>query len=205
MTPDSRAPAVVRAWALGVAFLAALALGGLALLVGDVVVDLPGVRDIVFVLHMVPGLAAIALAFPLVDRTPDLTLLSATHPARLFALRFAGLVVVATPVAVCVGVAGWTAAGAGVVLGFVGVAGLFSAILGLWYWGPMLVGLYGWIRWPDCDAAAHAGPWWLLPWLGLLGLCGAAYVVISSRRVQRVVRAAGTSSESGRDADTIRP
>ncbi|KRA38345.1 MULTISPECIES: hypothetical protein [unclassified Nocardioides] len=195
----------MRVWGLGVALATAGALSGATLMVGDVHLSVPGVRDAVAVLHTLPGLTAVALAFPLVDRTPDLTLMATVPPWRHFAMRFAAVVALSMPVAACVHAALWSIAGAGAVLGFVGLAAVGCACLGLWYWGPTLLLSFGWIHWPGRDEAALADPIWLVAWLGLLGLCGAGYVAISVRRVQRVVRAAGTSSESRRGADTIRP
>lgn len=205
MACSSRVLVVARVWGLGSALVVAFVVGCFALMVGDVFVPVPGVRDIVAVLHMVPGLAAIALAFPLIERTPDLTVLSAHSPNRLFALRFIGVVGVSLPVAVCVDLAGWSASGAAMVLGFVGLAAVASAALGIWYWGPALVLMYAWIHWPGRDSFAFAGPFWLAVWLAVVGVCGVSYVVISARRVHRVVRGVGAKSGSGQGLDTIRP
>lgn len=203
MAWDSRVLSVVRAWGLGVALLVALSLGGAALLAGDVYVDLPGVPDIVAVLHLFPGLVAMALAFPLVDRTPEWTLLSARGPVPLLLGRLAGVLALATLVAACVRAAGWSVAGTGVVLGFVGVAALASAVLGLWYWAPVLGLTYGWVQWPARDEAVRAGPAWAALWLVVLLAGGAGYVLVEASRVRRQVGGAGSGARCR--ADTIRP
>lgn len=158
-------------------------------LAGDVYVDLPFLGERTIIVHLLPVLSAMALGFPLVDRTPELTLL-APGSLRLPLLRLAGTVVVALPVLGTLLAAGWTPAGAAVVLGMLGVAALSAALLGHWYWLPFFGVVVAWAQGRSPTEAASAGAGWLASSLGVLALGGATYVLAETMRVRRQVRGA---------------
>lgn len=185
--------AVVRGWGLGAALVAALALCVVGSLAGDVYVDLPFLGDRTIILHLLPVLTGMALGFPLVDRTPELTLL-APGSLRLPVLRLVGTLVVALPVLGTLLAAGWTAPGASVVLGMLGITALSAAVLGLWYWVPFFGVVVAWVQGRSPMDAAGAGAGWLAASLGALALGGAAYLVLSTLRVRRQVRASRRGS-----------
>lgn len=198
------ARAVVGCWGLGAALVASLGLCVVGSLAGDVYVELPFLRNKTVVLHLIPVLSAMALGFGLVDRTPGLTLL-APVPLRLPLLRLAGTLVVALPVLGTLVGAGWTLAGASVVLGMLGLAALSAALLRLWYWVPFFGLVVGWAQARSPVAAATAGPGWLLLSLGVLAAGGAAYVLVETWRVRRVIHGDDARTRGGRDLDTMRP
>ncbi len=190
-----RALAVARAWGLGGGLALALALAGVAGLAGDVYVELPVIENRTTVLNALPVLTATALGYPMVDRWPELTRLVGWSPARLFAARLLAVVAVSLPVPLALVAAGWTPRAASVVLGFVGVAALLVAVLGLWYWVPMFGVLVAWVQVRPAYLEVSASTGWLVGSLGTLLLGGAGYVAAESWRVRRAVRA----------LDTIRP
>lgn len=190
-----RALAVLRAWGLVPALLSAAGLALLAVVAGDVYVELPVIRNKMTMLHLLPALTAMAGAFPLVDRTPGVTLQAGRAVAGLAALRVTGVAVVALPVAVALVVGGWTVGGAAAVLGFVGVAAVGAALLGLWYWAPLLLMMAAWLKLRPPYLAEAAGTDWLLLSLASLLAGAAVYIAIECWRVRRVVSA----------VDTIRP
>lgn len=195
---------VAGCWGLGAALVASLALCAVGVLAGDVYVELPFLRNKTILLHLLPVLSAMALGFGLVDRTPELTLL-APAPVRLPLLRLAGTVAVALPVLVTLVAAGWTLAGASVVLAMLGLAALSAALLRLWYWVPFFAIVVGWAQARSPAAAATAGPGWLLVSLGVLAAGGAAYVLVEAWRVRRVIHGDDARTRGGRDLDTMRP
>lgn len=197
--------AVVRAWSLDGALMTSLGLAAVALATSDAYVELPFLRNRLAVLHLMPVLAGMALGFPLVDRMPELALLSPRSPARLPALRFGAVVLVALPVPAALVALGWTTAGASVVLGFVGIAAASAAVLRLWYWAPMFGVLVAWAYQGQGYLSGVAGPEWGMPALVALGLGGGAYVAAEAWQVRRVVQGVGAESEDGRALDTIRP
>ncbi len=205
MAWDNRYVAVLRSWGLGVALGAGLVLAAASLLVGDVYVDLPMLRDQIRILHVFPGLAALVLPVPLVDRTPSLTLMTMRSPAVLSLLRLGGVVLASLPVVAALLLVGWTLPAALVVIGFVGGAAVVCSLVGLWYWAPMLGLLVVWLQWGSREQAFTAGWLWLVADLAALVVGGGAYVAVETARVRLRVRTAGTSSESRRPADTIRP
>lgn len=205
MSRVARARSVARAWSLDGALAVSLALAAVALLTSDAYVELPFLRNRLAVLHLLPVLAGMALGFPLVDRLPELALLAPRSPARLPALRFAAVVLVALPLPAALVALGWTVAGASVVLGFVGIAAASAAVLRLWYWAPMFGVLVAWAYQGQGHLAGVAGPEWGLPALVALGLGGTVHVAAEAGRVRRVVRGVGVESEDGPALDTIRP
>lgn len=205
MSRVARAWAVARAWSLDGALVVSLGLAAVALITSDAYVELPFLRNRLAVLHLMPVLAAMALGFPLVDRMPELALLSPRSTVRLPTLRFAAVVLVALPVPAALVALGWTPAGASVVLGFVGVAAASAAVLRLWYWAPMFGVLVAWAYQGQGYLGGVAGPEWGMPALVGLGLGGAVYVLAEAWRVRRVVRGVGAKSEEGHALDTIRP
>jgi len=181
----SRAPAVSRAWGLVAALGASVVLSLGVLATGDTPLALPFLANPTTVLHLMPVLGATAVGFPLVDRWPELTLLAPGNPARLAALRLAGSAGAALPLVAALVGAGWTVAGASVVLGFVGVAALVVPLLRLWYWAPMLGVVLLWAQLRPAYLAATAAPVWLAIAGAAFSVGGAAYVVAEAVRVQR--------------------
>lgn len=200
-----RAWAVARAWSIDGAVAVSVGLALAALLTSDAYVELPFLRNRLAVLHLMPVLAGMALGFPLVDRLPELALLSPRSPVRLPALRFAAVVLVALPVPAALVALGWTSGGASVVFGFVGIAAASAAVLRLWYWAPMFGVLVAWAYQGQGYLAGAAGPEWAVPALVALAAGGSFYVAAEAWRVRRVVRGAGAESDEGRALDTIRP
>lgn len=191
----ARCAAVLRAWGLVAALAAAAGLTLLALVAGDVYVDLPVMGRKLTVLHLLPVLTAMAVSFPLVDRTPDVTLQAGRSVLTISACRLVAVAVVALPVPAALVAGGWTVGGAATVLGFVGVAAVAAAVLGLWYWAPLLVAMVAWLKLRPPYLVEAAGTDWLLLSLAALVGGGAIHVAIEGWRVRRVVRA----------LDTIRP
>lgn len=205
MSRVAHAWAVARAWSLDGALAVSLGLAAAALLTSDTYVELPFLRNRLAVLHLMPVLAGMALGFPLVDRLPELALLSPRSPARLPALRLAAVVLVSLPLPAALVALGWTTAGASVVLGFVGVAAASAALLHLWYWAPMFGVLVAWAYQGQGTFAGVAGPEWAVPAMVALTLGGSVYVATEAWRVRRIVRGVGAESEDGLALDTIRP
>ena len=191
----ARCAAVLRAWGLVAALGSAAALALLALVAGDVYVELPVMGRKLTVLHLLPVLTAMAVSFPLVDRTPDLTLQAGRSVLAMSVFRLVTVAVVALPVALALVAGGWPAGGAAAVLGFVGLAAVAAAVLGLWYWAPLLVAMVAWLRLRPPYLVETAGTDWLLLSLVTLVGGGAVHVAIEGWRVRRVVRG----------LDTIRP
>lgn len=191
----TRGLAVVRAWGFVAALVATAALALLAAVAGDVYVELPVLGNKTTMLHLLPVLTAMAASFPLVDRMPGITLQAGRSVAGMSALRVIGIAVVALPVAVALVAGGWSVGGAAAVLGFVGLAAVAAALLGLWYWAPLLVVMVAWLKLRPPYLAEAAGTDWLLLSLATLLAGAVVYVAIESWRVRRVVRA----------VDTIRP
>lgn len=205
MNTVARVWSVARAWSLDGALAVSIGLALVAFLNSDAYVELPFLRNRLAVQHLMPVLAAMALGFPLVDRMPELALLSPRSTVRLPTLRFAAVVLVALPVPAALVVLGWTLAGASSVLGFVGIAAASAAVLRLWYWAPMFGVLVAWAYQGQGYLVGVAGPEWGMPALVTLALGGSVYVAVEARRVRRVVRGVGAESEDGRVVDTIRP
>lgn len=170
---------------LAAALAAAVTVAMGALITGDTPLALPMAGNPTTVLHLMPVLGAVVVGFPLVDRWPELTLLSQAPPACHPALRLGGCVTAALPVPVALGATGWTAAGASVVLGFVGVVALVVPLLRLWYWAPMLVVIMAWVRLRDPHRAVVAGEEWWAVSLAALALGGGAYVIVETVRLRR--------------------
>jgi hypothetical protein len=205
MRPATRAVAVARAWSLDGALAVSVGLAVAALVTSDTYVELPFLRNRLAMLHLMPVLAGMALGFPLVDRMPELAVLSPRSALRLPALRVAAVALVSLPVAGALVALGWTVGGASVVLGFVGVAAACAAVLRLWYWAPMFAVLVAWAYQGPGYLSGVAGPEWGEPALASLALGAALYVAVEAWRVRRVVRGVGEDSEEGRALDTIRP
>ncbi len=188
-----RGHAVARAWGLMASAGLCVGLGAVALIATDAYVDLPLLRNRTTVLHLLPVLAATAAGFPLVDRTPDLTLVSSRHPAVLPIWRLAGTAAAMLPTVAGLVAAGWTVAGASVALGFVGVAALAAGVLRLWYWAPMLVAVVLWAHLRPPYLAVAAGWGWAGASLLMLVVGGAACAATQAHRVRRATQTRRTS------------
>ncbi|WP_182377499.1 hypothetical protein [Nocardioides sp. WS12] len=205
MAWDRRRVAVIRAWGLAAGLAAGVVLAGVTLVVSDVYLDLPTLRDRVRIVHVFPGLAAVVLPFPLVDRTPGLTLMSARPPVVLALFRLGGVLLTSAPVVAALLLVGWTLPGALVVVAFLGIAAAACALAGLWYWVPMMGLLVVWLQWGSREEVVHAGGVWLSVDVALFVVGSALYVALECGRVRSLTREAGTSSGRRRGADTIRP
>ena len=205
MASARRAWAVARAWSLDAALGTSILLALVALVTSDAYVELPFLRNRIAVLDLLPVLAATALGFPLVDRMPGLGLLSPRAPVWQPTLRLGAVALASLPVAATLAALGWTAAGASVVLGFVGVAAACAAVLRLWYWAPMFGVLVAWGYRRPGGLAAVAGAEWSTVSLVALALGGAGYVAVEASRVRRAVRGVAAESDPARALDTIPP
>lgn len=205
MASVRRAWAVARGWSLDAALGMSILLALVALVTSDAYVELPFLRNRIAVLHLLPVLAAMALGFPLVDRMPELSLLSPRSAARQPALRMVAVTLASLPVTAALAGLGWSLPGATVVLGFVGIVAPCAALLGLWYWAPMFAVLLAWAYGRPAGLTAVAGPEWRTASLASLVLGGTIYVAIEAWRIRRMVRGVGAESDPGGALDTIRP
>ncbi|WP_157537204.1 hypothetical protein [Nocardioides sp. Root190] len=192
MVWDERWPAVARTWGLGVGLLVGVCLAIAVAVVGDVVVELPSLRDQVRIIHVFPGLAAVVLPFRLLDRTPDLTVLSTAPPERVFVLRLVGALIATVPLILALRAAGWSSAAALVVPAFVGLGALACVTLGSWYWAPMLFVMVLWLQWGSRDWPYTAPDSLILLDLLVVAGGGAAYVIGESQRLRRRQRSRTT-------------
>lgn len=177
-----RTLAVYRAWGLGTALGVSVVLAGIAVVAGDASLNLSIVHNRITTVHVLPVLTATALGFPLVDRTPGLTVLGKRSSAFVPTVRLLAAAVVALPVASALVLIGWTVAGASVVVGFLGVSAVFVSLLRIWYWAPMLVVMVVWVALRPPYAAVGAGGEWMAISVATLLLGGTFFIGIESWR-----------------------
>ena len=157
----------LRAWGLGrVALTACLAVALIETAATDQFA-VPTIPDRLNGWALIPALVAFTLAEPLIDRSPQLTA-HATRSPVLIAVTRLGLA--ATGTALVCGycllspdgeiVARWVAAG-------VAVGALAVAMLGPWYWVPLLPGSFAWLQ---HAAGAFPRPTYAMPGTVLVGV-----------------------------------
>lgn len=181
----SRALAVARAWGLPRTLLLAVLLAGSVQLVATSYVGLPSFADDIPALDLVPPAAALVLASPLIDQTPELTLRAGRALGLVLLLRYtaahaAGAIVVASLAST-----GWTFERSLVVVLFLAGSALSAAVLGATFWVPVMVGSYLWLlRSQQLDDLADADVPVAAVAAGLV-LAGLAYVAAGLYRVHR--------------------
>lgn len=176
---------VLRVWGVLRTLLVAVVLAFVVQLVATSHVGLPTFAFSLPVLNLIPPVAGLVLAAPLVDQTPELTLRTARAVPLLLLLRYlavqaAGVIVVASLASTA-----WTLGRALLVVVFLGVSALSSVLLGGWYWVPLVALAYGWLLLTqDPDHAALTGAGVPAAVVGLL-LGGGAYVAAGTLRSHR--------------------
>ncbi|NHA00612.1 hypothetical protein G5V59_12900 [Nocardioides sp. W3-2-3] len=136
---------------------------------------LPAFEQAVILTNLAPPLTALLLGHALIDSTEDLNRLSQRPVVWLRTARYVLIQIAAIPAAVTLSAAVDSALYATVPL-FVAAAAVLVVLLGDWYWPPILIGIYGWLRFTQAEAfltAVDVGPI-LLAGAVLLG--GVAYV-----------------------------
>lgn len=131
----------------------------------------------------VPTLCAVALAEPLIDRSPQLTELGTRSPVTLalgrLALVYAGGGAVAGYCWWSPPDGGWVAP---YVLLFLALATVAAAVLGTWYWLPLLPLLLVWLQ---VSASGFPGPDFAVPRWQVGGAVVAAWVISISAALAR--------------------
>jgi hypothetical protein len=177
--------AVLRAWGVSRTMLLAACLAAAVQLVTATYVGLPSFEAAISTLDLAPPAAALLLTAPLVDQTPDLTVRSARPVALLLLLRYAAVQCAGGVVLASLALTAWTLERACVVVLFLAGSAVGVAVLGGWYWVPVLGAAYAWLwRAQHLRSLADADvP--LLVAAGGLALGGLAYVAAGSHRVRR--------------------
>ncbi|KAA1427880.1 hypothetical protein [Nocardioides antri] len=143
---------------------------------------LPTIEDRINGWALVPALVALTLAEPLVDRSPELTEHATRSPvvialARL-ALAYAGAVVVA-------GYCLFSPEG-GVVAAYVltslALASVAAALIGPWYWAPLVPITFAWLQ---QTAGAFPRPSFAIPVAVLVGTVAGSSIVYAGATVIR--------------------
>jgi len=142
----SRALAVARAWGVPRTLLLALLLAGSAQLAAASYVGLPAFAADIPALDLVPPAAALVLASPLVDQTPDLTLRAGRPLWQVLTLRYAASHAAGAIVVAGLCLSGWTFHRSLAVVLFLAGSALGTALLGGWFWVPMMGVSYAWLR-----------------------------------------------------------
>lgn len=173
---------------------AGLALAGVVATVGEAYFDVPGLRNRVLINHVLPSLAAVVLPFPLIDRTPMLTLMAARPAWQALLMRLCVVGVVAVPVALALVGVGWTLAASLSVFGWVGVAAVSCAALGQWFWAPTLLLGVVWLQWGPREWSYWAGLEWVAVDIALLLVGSSVYVTWESAKIRRLTRASSLSA-----------
>lgn len=177
--------AVARSWGLPRTLLLALLLAGAVQLVATSYVGLPSFAADIPALDLVPPAAALLLAAPLVDQTPDLTLRAARPLGQLLLLRYAATHAAGTIVVASLALSGWTLERSLVVVLFLAGSAVGAALLHSWYWVPVMGASYVWLlRSQNLDDLTDADIPIPAAVAGLV-LAAAIYVAAGCYRVQR--------------------
>jgi len=181
----SRTLAVARAWGVPRTTLLSLLLVGSAQLVATSYVGLPSFAADIPALDLVPPAAALLLASPLVDQTPDLTLRAGRPLWQLLLLRYAATHTAGGIVVAGLALSGWSLERSLVVTLFLAGSALATALLGAWYWVPVMGCSYGWLlRSQHLDDLADADIPLAVAAAGLV-LGAAVYLAAGLHRVRR--------------------
>ena len=177
--------AVAHAWGLGRTLGLAVVLAAMAPIAAATYVGLPSFEAAIPVLDLVPPVAALLLAGPLVDQTPDLTLRAARPVALLLLLRYLAVQCAGAVVLASLALTAWTWERASVVVLLLAGSAVGVALLGGWYWVPMLGAGYAWLwRAQHLRNLAEADVPPVLAAGGVL-LAGLAYVAVGGYRTHR--------------------
>jgi hypothetical protein len=177
--------AVLRAWGVPRTLLLAglIALG--VQLAARTYVGLPTFAAAIPVLDLVPPAAALVLAAPLVDQTPELTLRAGRPLWVVLVLRYAAVQGAGALVLASLALSPWTLARSLTVVLFLSGATVAAAALGAWYWVPVMGTSYAWLwRTQHLDDLGEADVG-VLTGLGALVLAGLTHVAVGAYRVHR--------------------
>ena len=181
----SRRLAVARAWGLPRTLLLAAVLAGAVQLVASSYVGLPSFAADIPALDLVPPAAALLLAPPLVDQTPDLTLRAGRPLGLVLLLRYTTVQSAGAIVVVSLASTAWTFERSLVVVLFLAGSALGAAVLGGYHWVPVMAGSYLWLlRSQQLDELADADVPVVVAAAGLV-LAGLVYVAAGAYRIRR--------------------
>ena len=181
----SRRLAVARAWGLPRTLLLAVLLAGAVQLVATSYVGLPSFADDIPALELVPPAAALVLAPPLVDQTPELTLRAGRPLWLVLLLRYAAVQAAGAVVVASLASTAWTFERSLVVVLFLAGSALGAAVLGGYQWVPVMAGSYLWLlHSQQLDDLADADAPVVVAAAGLV-LAGLVYVMAGVYRVHR--------------------
>lgn len=181
----SRALAVARTWGVPRTVLVAAALGGFAQLVAASYVGLPSFAADIPALQLVPPAAALVLASPLLDQTPDLTLGAGRPLTQVLLLRYVTTQVAGGLVVASLALTGWTLERSLVVVVFLAGSASAVALTGSFYWVPVLAASYLWLlRGQHLDDAGGGEVTVVVAVVGLV-LGASIYVAAGLYRVHR--------------------
>ena len=181
----------MRSWSVAASAWSGLGLAVAVSLVGEAYVDVPGLHNRVLINHVLPSLAAVVLPFPLIDRTPTLTLMAARPPWRALLMRLCVVGAVAVPVVIALVSVGWTLAASLSVFAWLGVAAVACAALGQWFWAPTLLLGVVWLQWGPREWPYGAGLEWVAVDTALLLVGSLVYVVWEAGKIRRLTRGVG--------------
>ncbi|WP_193611154.1 hypothetical protein [Nocardioides lijunqiniae] len=176
--------AVLRAWGAPRTLLTALALAGAVQLAASTYVGLPAFAAEIPALDLAAPAAALLLASPLVDQTPDLTLRAVRPLWRVLLLRYAVVQVAGTLVLVSLTLTAWTLARALVLVVFLAGSAVTVAAVDAWFWVPVLAASYAWLWWVQ-QRGAHGSDVALTSAVAALVLGGLVFVAAGTWRVHR--------------------
>lgn len=125
--------------------LLALLLAGWAQLVATSYVGMPSFEAEIPALDLVPPAAALVLAAPLVDQTPDLTLRAGRPLGQVLLLRYVATHTAGAIVIGSLALSGWSFERSLVVVLFLAGSAVAATGLGAWHWVPMMAGSYVWL------------------------------------------------------------
>ena len=137
--------AILRAWGAPRSLLFGCLLALAVLLVSGETLPLPAFEQTVVLTNLAPPLTALLLSSALIDSTREMNRISQRPLIWLSLGRYALTQLAAIPVAVALTVAVDQTLYAAVAL-FVAGAALLVALLDEWYWPPILICIYGWLR-----------------------------------------------------------
>ncbi|WP_134741116.1 hypothetical protein [Nocardioides sp. 503] len=123
----------------------ALALAGVVQLVAATYVGLPSFAAEIPALDLAPPAAALVLAAPLVDQTPDLTLRAVRPLWSVLLLRYVATQAAGALVLASLALTGWTLARSLVLVLFLAGSAVAVALVDAWFWVPVLAASYAWL------------------------------------------------------------
>ncbi|WP_193606727.1 hypothetical protein [Nocardioides lijunqiniae] len=176
--------AVLRAWGAPRTLLTALALAGAVQLAASAYVGLPAFAAEIPALDLAAPAAALLLASPLVDQTPDLTLRAVRPLWRVLLLRYALVQACGAVVLVSLTLTAWTLSRALVLVVFLAGSAVAVAAVEAWFWVPVLAASYAWL-WRAQQRGAAEDDVALTSALATLVLGGLVFVAAGTWRAHR--------------------